>query len=629
MIPVRTMNSAPDWQRRHEAVTIPSWSAGTRWMFALAVLLGLVLSLLVPPLKFADEIDHIKRAYFLSQGQVLLYAQPCTEEGPFCKGGTSMSGGMLDRGLSEYLVMNNHVRRTSESVLGEQRSDSIRWRGEHVFEPAAGTSYYFPFVYAPQAAGLAAGKALGFNVDDSYRLARLAAFASGMIVLALAFFIHRPPVIVLALLLLPMGLFQAVSASIDFFATALAVLAICCFMRAVTQGRQSSMGLAVLMALCVFVVGASRAHLTPMVLLLFVSAWFAAHRLWWVLGAIVTVAILVWMAVVIPDTVDFRIQRSVSTLEAAAHYLKNPVELAHVFYNTLTNGSLLGFYLASFHGVFLNLPLPIIAYLILSALLGGMVLFSLAHPAQWRMQALPRLTLIACGLISSVLAFLAMLITWTPVPTNVIQGVQGRYLLVPVMLACLGVCSWRPATGVRQGIVNSLLFLLLACAVLFSVQRMLSGYYQPLAVASPVPTERVAAQSHALPSPAISMGNPVKFALASGARSFGNPEWIGLQMGTGHHPLQGRARLQFEGKDGARQTVDVDLSRAEDGEYLYVKMPQTGWYDQLTVSVVEGTASFIIWATPEGEPADELKACAVFVPANGVPVYTAGCSVPR
>lgn len=97
MIPVRTMNSAPEWQRRHEIASLSSWVPGAGWLLALAFTLGLLFSLLIPPLKSADEIDHVKRAYFLSQGQLLLYTQPCTDESALCRNGPTMSGGMLDR----------------------------------------------------------------------------------------------------------------------------------------------------------------------------------------------------------------------------------------------------------------------------------------------------------------------------------------------------------------------------------------------------------------------------------------------------------------------------------------------------------------------------------------------------
>ncbi|MDO4231451.1 MAG: DUF2142 domain-containing protein [Lautropia sp.] len=628
MIPVRTMNSAPEWQRRHEVANIATWAPGAGWLLALAFTLGLLLSLLIPPLKSADEIDHLRRAYFLSQGQWLLHTQPCDGESGSCRNGTTMSGGMLDSGLRDYILLNDPVRRTQESALGEQGSDALQWRGDQVFDTAPGTGYYFPLVYAPQAAGLAIGKAAGLNIDNSYHLARLLAFASGMLVLMLAFFIHRPPVVVLALLLLPMSLFQAMSSSIDFIATALAVLGIACFMRVASQRQQSSLALAVLMAITIFLVGASRAHLASMVLLMFVAAWHARHRLWWILAIVTTVAILAWMAVAIPGVVDFRIERSVTTGQAVAHYLRHPVELLQVLTNTFTDRALLAQYRATFLGVFLDLRLQPLGYLALTVLLGLIALFSLAPPSQWKPLVPARITLIVCGFISALLAFLAMLITWTPVPTQVVQGVQGRYLLISVMMVLVGLSHWGQGTNPIRGILRGLLFIFFSVSAMLSVQTMLSGYYTPLATNKPVPAGQAVSAASPEPSPMISMGSPLQLALAPEGIGSASAEWIGLNAATYGRQLQGKGQLVFSGGEAGPQTVDISLENLADNEYFYVRVPP-GRHTHVRLHIVSGSGNFSIWSTRAGEPADELKACAVFVLSEGSIRYTPGCSAPR
>ena len=43
--------------------------------------------------------------------------------------------------------------------------------------------------------------------------------------------------------------------------------------------------------------------------------------------------------------------------------------------------------------------------------------------------------LLALALASAALVFLALLVTWTPHPAALVQGVQGRYFIVPALLA--------------------------------------------------------------------------------------------------------------------------------------------------------------------------------------------------
>lgn len=98
-------------QQRNLSGTGDRWVPGAASLLFVAFVLGCMLALIIPPLKSADELDHVKRAYFLSQGQVLLHTQSCTGESAVCRKGRSMSGGMIDVGLLDYLRLNDPTRR--------------------------------------------------------------------------------------------------------------------------------------------------------------------------------------------------------------------------------------------------------------------------------------------------------------------------------------------------------------------------------------------------------------------------------------------------------------------------------------------------------------------------------------
>lgn len=184
------------------------------WIFVL----GILVSVVVPPFQSPDEFEHITRAYLLGKGNIVLTAPS----------GQS-SGGMVDAGLVRYMEIFSPLPFKSERKLsGKEISEAqeIGWTGLKVFRPALGMAYYFPGIYAVHMLGLKFGEWLGLSVDTSYKLCRLFLLFSTCLILFYSFQLYRPPTVVLALLVIPMSLFQFASASLDGIATALAIFII-------------------------------------------------------------------------------------------------------------------------------------------------------------------------------------------------------------------------------------------------------------------------------------------------------------------------------------------------------------------------------------------------------------------
>lgn len=259
------------------------------------MLLSIVLSALTPSFQTPDELDHVKRAYLLSKGQLLLHARD-----------GNPSGGEVDTGLLSYMQQFTQlVGKRAQKLTAEElaRSESIAWSGETVYQAPSGTAYYFPAVYLPQATGLAAGRVLGWTVADSYRLARYLSLAAAIALLALAFRIFAPPAGALALLVLPMTLFQFGGAVLDPVATGLTFVAVAAFMRLAVDGRQANARIFIALVAATLLVCASRAHMLPMLALPFAAAWFArCGRRFWIALAL-AVFVLGWTAVTIKTTV--------------------------------------------------------------------------------------------------------------------------------------------------------------------------------------------------------------------------------------------------------------------------------------------------------------------------------------
>ncbi|MDP4023391.1 DUF2142 domain-containing protein [Methylobacterium sp. NEAU 140] len=185
---------------------------------ALCLPVCLALALIVPLGEVADEAAHLARAAALSEGQLVGHRETVT----YADGSTHVAAGMridpvwIRAGRSRP----PDVRGTLAPIEAEPGPDG------RVFMPLYTVATYPPLLYAPGAAGLLAGRALGLAPEGAARLGRLANAAAylalGVAALALA---TRGRAALFALLALPMPLSLAASLSQDALVVALAALA--------------------------------------------------------------------------------------------------------------------------------------------------------------------------------------------------------------------------------------------------------------------------------------------------------------------------------------------------------------------------------------------------------------------
>lgn len=434
-------------------------------LFAAAV----GLSTLVPPLQSPDEHSHLMRGYLVSKGRLLLENDPALG-----------SGGLVDQALLGYMhEYLSTIAKSAQTPLPPQRravAEQLRWGGGERFYPLPGTNYYMPLVYAPHAAGMLAGRALQLTVADTYRLVRLASIAACVALLAAAWRVLRPPPIALALLLLPMTLFQLVSPTLDGLTTCLAVLALSLFFAGAAGKAPWTTQRSLALAAAVVVLATTRIQLLPLLAAPFHIAWARRSRRDAWLGAAGVLITLAWLAYALTTTVDVRVQRTHGTVELLLYYAGAPLELAGVLWRSVADPELARFYTQSFIGIlgWLDTRLPLAAY---PALWGGLAICLLASMARaelrtaWQARAL----LVAAAVASAVLVFLALLVTWTPHPAPTVQGVQGRYFIVPALLAAYGLGA---GPGVRRhGRVAAVLVAGFATASLWALGTTLLARY--------------------------------------------------------------------------------------------------------------------------------------------------------
>lgn len=382
---------------------------------------------MTPPFQSPDEFEHITRAYLLTRGDVVLSAP----EG-------QSSGGYVDSGLAQYMNSYSHLPFRPENKLDTgyvEETQKIKWAGTYEFRPALGMAYYFPGIYGVHALGLKSGEVLGLSVADSYQLTRLLLLLAISVILFCAFQMVAPSYIVVALLFIPMSLFQFASASLDGLATAIAIWIVALFVKSYRDS--TSVGnYAIYMAVFAWtLLASSRLQMLPLAALLFVLGWTQRkYRLLCAIG-VALLFVIGWQILMLKTVVDGRVPLGGTSSEILLFYIKHPLELINVFLRTLSEGEIARGYFSSFFGLlgWLDTPFPGAEYKYLFFATLAFLLISIDY-VRLNEFVFARATLGLCAAGALFIVFLAMLVTWTPHPASVIEGVQGRYFLVPALL---------------------------------------------------------------------------------------------------------------------------------------------------------------------------------------------------
>ncbi len=440
--------------------------------FLVAILLltaSVVLAVIIPPFQSPDENDHIKRAFLLSRG-VLIVETPH---------GMS-SGGLIDSGLLTFMDA-YPPRMTAQSVSPEV--NKLTWTGNRIFSAAPGTGYYLPLVYAPQAVALAIGQALDLTIDLSYRLARGAALAASLLLIVAALSLYPASPLVLALLALPMTLFQLSSASLDGITTGLALFAVAAFMRIAQDREDASRWLTLGLALAVVLLATSRIHAAPLLLLLLAACYIQRDWRAAVLFVVSVCIFLAWTYFAMNSVADLRVAGNQPPGMIVSYYLTHPFAFVSLVAATLSAPNYLNGYLVSFLGVLGWLDASFSAefyqtVLRLVAVIGGLSLSLSDLKSDWP----ERLVLLLLSAASAALVFLALLVTWNPHPAHLIDGVQGRYFLIPAIMLSYAVAGGRPTSIIwGRGIALFLCLCLFLVSLRGTAELLLERYHLPSA----------------------------------------------------------------------------------------------------------------------------------------------------
>lgn len=577
-------------------------------LYLVLIAFLLALSLSIPPMQSPDEVDHIKRAYLAAEGYVALMTPP-----------GSNSGGDIDTGLLEYSRLFSGLQFKPDATLTRDAyltSKSVGWSHNQQFSETPGTGFYFPGIYTPQAIALAIGQALDLSIDTSYRLARLLNILAGLLILFAAFRIAPPPPLAIALLILPMSLFQFMSASIDGVSNALTILSISLFIGILESPQRPSIRNLSLLTVSLLVICTSRTQLLPLMALPLIIAINRRSRLALLLFSIGTLLALAWTYFAITYNVDNRSPRALSTAQIAIHYIHAPLSYWKLLIHTISTPEYYTFYGKSFLGILGHLDTTLSArtYQLLTILFIASALLSVAWRKEDRQLKISAYLFALAGL-TTMLIFFALTIGWTPYPTEFIHGVQGRYFTASVMLIAYGLAPkgfrWKSIPGLVAAMVLAFLFVF---SVYKTNEGLLIRFYMH---------DKPAEQYKISPSAQLTPQSPISIYPMAAMKLSGSPlKSIAIQFATYTKTLSGNAQLTFLDQNRAIRSIDLDLSQIKDNAYMKFDLPEITFTEiRISSSTSYELSTWMVSSSGGG-----LKnTCAIYQYQSGFTWKTPGC----
>jgi len=205
-------------------------------------------------------------------------------------------------------------------------------------------------------------------------------------------------------------------------------------------------------------------------------------RIHLVLGVGAVVLATGWTAAALLTTRDMRTIGAVQpVLPIALYYLGHPAQFANVLWNTISEPAVIALLWKQFVGIlgWLDTLLPGWAYVVAAPVLLTTLALSVSR-STLKEDAAARGALLAVALSAVFLIFALLLFTATRHPAVIVLGVQGRYFVLPLLLASYALQgNARLLETPRRYVGYPVLALWGAAALYVSATSILQRYYAP------------------------------------------------------------------------------------------------------------------------------------------------------
>lgn len=392
----------------------------------IAAFFGLIMAVIVPPFQTPDELAHYYRGYDIADLKWIAQktAMGMGDELP-------QSLYRIAEELTDEIPFHPQQKISTQKIiayLSIPLNETVK-----TFVSFPTTALTSPVVYIPQALGIATGKVLNLSPLIFLYLGRLFNLITWI---TLVFFAIRiTPIgkwLFCLLALLPMSVFLAASLSADPVTNGLSFLLIACILKEALMGRGSplrSSNLIAILILLALISLTKQAYLfTPFLFLLIpVGRLKNTTRYLTIFVVLVSVFFLtgsIWFVAVSKIYVPY--QAGVSPSDQLHYILDHPLIYFMTIIQTLIAH---GFYIRSFIGNlgWLDTPLPLGIYLSYPFFLLASSLYD--DPNRPSLTIKQRVWLLLIFVFGSMLIFTMLYLSWEPVGSESIPGVQGRYFI--------------------------------------------------------------------------------------------------------------------------------------------------------------------------------------------------------
>ena len=395
----------------------------------VALVLGVLFIIVLPPGQSPDEITHFRRAYGISQG-LLVPDQVVNDMGAI---GSEIPSN------TDFLE-----RLPDHGTYGMVVQETFSGNDELSTQSYTSAALYNFICYIPQSIAAFIGNLFGFSVMGMAYLMEIFDFA--VWVLLIYFAIKKIPkfkTIVLFIALLPITLQEATSISPDALTIGLCVFFVS-YVLYLAYGKKTLLNkkdYAVLI-ICSLLIGFCKIVYLPLVLLLLVipkERFKSKKHKWWFIGilfAVVAVINVIWLMVSSKYLIQY--QEGVNSKEQLMGIIKNPFRYMVVMFRSVNvNGqvwlsNLLGMSLGAF-----KFNLPSVLFFVTFTV---MILLFAQRNETLKLRKFDRWIFAFVFLIISVLILTSLYMQWTTYGADVIDGVQGRYFLPILLLLAVVFC---------------------------------------------------------------------------------------------------------------------------------------------------------------------------------------------
>lgn len=394
----------------------------------VAIVLGVLFLIIMPPGQAPDEIAHFRRAYGISEGlfvpdEVVNYTGAIGSDIPV---------------NSEFLVRG--VEHGSYNAITEQ----IGWESKEVSkQPYTSAALYNFICYIPQTFAVLIGRLLDFSVLG---MAYLMSIFNFVVWVTLTYFaikiIPKFKSIVVFISLLPITMQEATSLSPDAMTISVSVLLIS-YILYLAYGTRKKMKKRdyVILSLLALVIGFCKIVYLPLIALILVIPWqrYGDKKKKWIyigtLFFVVAAVNLLWLKISSRYLIEYR--PGVDSGEQLIGIIKDPLDYLLVImrtttvygYNWMNNmlGSTLGPHSALPRVVFVASVIVLLILLIQRQ--------DSLKIKKWDRVLFTTIFIMIVGLI-----FTSLYMQWTAYDSEVVEGIQGRYFLPILLLVPVIIC---------------------------------------------------------------------------------------------------------------------------------------------------------------------------------------------